>query len=769
MVKKLTNLLRNKNPVTARQFVGFLRKTSDQREPTILSDKVVSLLPQLTFEDERTRAKERYEQQAKELKKDSRQGSNAAAKKPAVPKRKESAEEREYKARELLIKEDEDERRKFTIILASLGKMRKIEGMLYVYNMLKSRERQEDERIRQALDEAASRKEKAPVMEDSRWKVDVYMYNLVLDALAKAGYLGKMEEILQDMAQSRVDKDRVTYSVLYGAYSSRGDDTRADQVWQEMKDRGVEMDLAGYNGLMNTFARRDDVDRVLETYKQMQTAGIQPDQGTFSILLECCARDALEFRTRTSAAAAAATETEKAGDEEGEAVKTGEEEDDDGLYAMDEKERVRILQSKRRRMEAVMRAMKKAKVRLDNILVNSIIRCYASLGEVEEMFSVVRFLVEEENIKLAEDNYSLMVYCAGREKAIDVGRLTKVLEEMKWSNVQPTAKTINAAIHSFAFAGPQQLEAFILPPSAPTTNEAGAAAGDDGKNESEAEKAKKRKADGAKEKKEEQQVSLWQLIKKYGVVVTDDILFDLLKVYATNEAAPVAPAGADVVGIVEGARRQLDRARLAKLLHKMKEEGFGSSLTVFNSLMRFHAAYGENRVREVTVLYSQMKKRQVRPNLQTYLVMVDTILSTERKVQPEQRPASSGKASGEEKEREKERAELSYLLFSEMQSEGVQPNLKLFNSLIELSGFEELRRRASVVDSTTHNVDGDRSAALGEEEFRQKVLSILTEMRRLGIRPNTKTLKCISSACAVAGAGEALGPAIFDELPRLFA
>jgi pentatricopeptide repeat protein len=127
------------------------------REPTILSDKVVSLLPQLTFEDERTRAKERYEQQAKELKKYNKQGTNASAKKPGAPKRKESAEEREYKARELLIKEDEDERRKFTILLASLGKMRKIEGMLYVFNMLKSRERQEDERIRQTLDEAASR------------------------------------------------------------------------------------------------------------------------------------------------------------------------------------------------------------------------------------------------------------------------------------------------------------------------------------------------------------------------------------------------------------------------------------------------------------------------------------------------------------------------------------------------------------------------------------------------------------------------------------
>lgn len=103
---------------------------------------------------------------------------------------------------------------------------------------------------------------------------------------------------------------------------------------------------------------------------------------------------------------------------------------------------------------------------------------------------------------------------------------------------------------------------------------------------------------------------------------------------------------------------------------------------------------------------------------------------------------SGKKVSGEEKEREKERAELSYLLFSEMQSEGVQPNLKLFNSLIELSGFEERRRRASVVDS--NNVDGGGggpSAALGEEEFRLKVLSILTEMQRLGIRPNSKTLK----------------------------
>jgi hypothetical protein len=195
-----------------------------------------------------------------------------------------------------------------------------------------------------------------------------------------------------------------------------------------------------------------------------------------------------------------------------------------------------------------------------------------------------------------------MIYCAGRENAIDVRRVKQVFEEMKRNNVQPTARTINAAIHSFAYAGPEQLEAFILPPTPPPASQV---AGD-------AEKATDRKDKKEKEKEKEEQVSLWHLIKKYGVLVTDDILFDLLKVYATKEDVPARVNKVDGVVDADGAgapkteRRQLDRPRLVALLQKMKEEGFGSSLTVLNSLMRFHAAYGENRVREVTVLYNQV-------------------------------------------------------------------------------------------------------------------------------------------------------------------
>jgi pentatricopeptide repeat protein len=236
------------------------------------------------------------------------------------------------------------------------------------------------------------------------------MYNLMLDALAKAGYMDKIQELLQEMERRHVEKDRITYSVLYNAYSRQGDDAKAEQLWQEMKGRGVEMDLAGFNGLMHNFARKNAIDRVLDTYKQMQVAGIQPDQGTFSILLECCARDALEFRTETSVptrkpkdSEATAADEESAGSPESERLQDEREEvGDDQLYVVDEKERQRILQGKRRRMEAVMRTMKKANIKLDSILINSIARCYASLGEIEEMFNVVRFLVEEESIKLVE-------------------------------------------------------------------------------------------------------------------------------------------------------------------------------------------------------------------------------------------------------------------------------------------------------------------------------------------------------------------------------
>lgn len=39
----------------------------------------------------------------------------------------------------------DEEKRKFTMILSSLAKMKRIESMLYVYNLLKSKERQEQE------------------------------------------------------------------------------------------------------------------------------------------------------------------------------------------------------------------------------------------------------------------------------------------------------------------------------------------------------------------------------------------------------------------------------------------------------------------------------------------------------------------------------------------------------------------------------------------------------------------------------------------------
>lgn len=69
-----------------------------------------------------------------------------------------------------------------------------------------------------------------------------------------------------------------------------------------------------------------------------------------------------------------------------------------------------------------------------------------------------------------------------------------------------------------------------------------------------------------------------------------------------------------------------------------------------------------------------------------------------------------------------------------MQSEGVQPDLKLFSNLIKLYGYDE-RRNRRISDAA-----GDVKTN-AEEEFKQKIFAILGEMRQVGLKPNAKILK----------------------------
>lgn len=258
-----------------------------------------------------------------------------------------------------------------------------------------------------------------------------------------------------------------------------------------------------------------------------------------------------------------------------------------------------------------MRAMKKANVELDNVLINSIIRCYASIGEIDEMFDVVRFLKEEENIKLTEvntipsmacllyllphdqDNYSLMLYSAGREKSITLDRARHVLNEMRNENVQPTDKTINATLNAFAFAGTDSLEQFIFSTDQPQTTDA------------EIDRDPISHPSGSVKGSS---ITLWQVMKQYGVPITDDILFNLLKLYATTEAiVPKQPSTATTHQDSVTTTRKLDRFKLAQVLRKMQTEGLGpTSPIVINSLMRFHSSYGENQIKEVHSLYNEV-------------------------------------------------------------------------------------------------------------------------------------------------------------------
>jgi len=113
---------------------------------------------------------------------------------------------------------------------------------------------------------------------EPRWKLDVFIYNLMIDSLSKMGYLDEMGKVVEEMTAKGVPKNHITYTALYSAYANHGDQAKADKLWQEMIDQGIEMDLRGYNSRMQSYSRKDDIDRVLDTYAQIQAVGFQPDE-----------------------------------------------------------------------------------------------------------------------------------------------------------------------------------------------------------------------------------------------------------------------------------------------------------------------------------------------------------------------------------------------------------------------------------------------------------------------------------------------------------
>jgi len=217
-----------------------------------------------------------------------------------------------------------------------------------------------------------------------------------------------------------------------------------------------------------------------------------------------------------------------------------------------------------------------------------------------------------------------MLYWAGREKAIDEKRAKEIFDRMKKKGIQPTATAVNAAINAFAFAGEDKLKKFVLPPREEQQQQ------EQQQQQQQKQQRKKQqqqqevateKSESPKEMQQKESFDIWHLIKNYGVTVTEDIIFNLLKVYATlpdpeggtsRNGIKGQPSSSPTTASESDSWRKLDRQRLRDLMIRMQGEGLNiSSATVANALMRFHGIYSENRVHETMGLYYQVSKHSL--------------------------------------------------------------------------------------------------------------------------------------------------------------
>ncbi len=139
-----------------------------------------------------------------------------------------------------------------------------------------------------------------------------------------------------------------------------------------------------------------------------------------------------------------------------------------------------------------MKQMHAEGIHLTSNLVNSIIHCYGSLGNLREMWQITQYMKDNENVKLDESNFSWIIYYCGQERVMDRQILGEIFDRMKKLHVKSTERSIDFAVNSFAYSG--RIEEILFSPTG----------------------------------------NVWQLIKRHGVQISEGMLFNMLKIYATS-------------------------------------------------------------------------------------------------------------------------------------------------------------------------------------------------------------------------------------------
>jgi pentatricopeptide repeat protein len=771
-LKALDNLRRHRRNITPRQMIHLVKRALARKPDQVLLDHVLALLPQLRLED-------------------AKQKEGLAVLQAATPPLGKS-QQTEAEVEGTPSPGKDSEMKRMTALMSMFARENKIEAAAHLLNMLKRREKAEKMRLERRsarekerdiqesanrrdrihfdkaaeerrLRERARRREQRDTVELEKWHVDTLVYNIMVNACAKVGRLDQAFDYFHEMRDRVISPDNVTFTTLFNACLKRGQSSRAEAVAQRMREEGLSLDLSSYNCLMHGALRASvpDIPRAFKLFQEMRNAGIKPDEISISCLLDGCAREAELFR-RTQKRLALQN------NEAGEHAETDAPGGD--IVFIRDRQLALGLQARRSQMERIIQEVVPTdpnmadQIRLSNRLLASIVRCYGATGDLRTMFTQVD-RAQTGGLAIREEVYCMLIRACGLEG--DLEAAAGVLERIRHKGGKPTHAVFHAYLQACVSAEQPQLALNIV------------------------EMLLRSNVQGTE--------PLYLRILRIacldcsdGTVCEDEDPGDKHIAGQDTEAeqnsdaedarqsAELADDEVDDSGQITSSldscrphKRLLRHDAVARVTAGVRAAGHEATLAWNNALVRF---YGENgHYLLMWRAYETLRTRQLQPNLATFRHILAATLALERAaiiLSPDDtlraerarilRPRGQGK--GAERERE-----LSTLILSELRRVGVRPDLKFFNSIIRLLGYEDLRRlRDKPSKEATPEAAADVKAAQRPTRLPARIRAVLEEMRKEGLRPGVSTLQAISSACDRSGVPADAKKKILYQVPLIF-
>ncbi|KAG5188157.1 hypothetical protein JKP88DRAFT_135764, partial [Tribonema minus] len=118
-------------------------------------------------------------------------------------------------------------------------------------------------------------------------KPTVQSWNVLLDAIGRAGQAAEMMAWYGKMCQTGEQPDVYTMTILLDHVGAAGELSVAEGIWRAMRNRQLEPDVYCYNALINCYATAKDPRKAEEVLAEMvQSATIKPNAITFTSVMK---------------------------------------------------------------------------------------------------------------------------------------------------------------------------------------------------------------------------------------------------------------------------------------------------------------------------------------------------------------------------------------------------------------------------------------------------------------------------------------------------